>query len=608
MVETKLLKAYYNIKSICKILLEKKLITPSQLSILNKRPEYKDRIGSLLLKEGVISNEDLCLVIAEHFNTTYVNLKHSPPDKEVLDRNEVGKYIKFNFIPWRKFGGITYIATIDVTDEFFKYLKDRYCDGFRIVITSREDIIRSIQNNFSHCALESVKNDLVSFNDKYSARKLLHINQKAAIYAFLSLFLFFACLLPMETLKVFLIVINAFLFFNILSKAYFFYYGISSKGSKNSLHINIKKSSLPIYTILLPLFKEDYAITRLLNSIKNLDYPKSKLDVILIVEQYDRKTLKFLKSQDLDPFYQIISVPKSYPQTKPKACSYALRFAKGKYLTIYDVEDIPDRNQLLKAVEMFRSSPDNVVCLQSKLNYYNRGDNILSRLFSIEYSIWFDYLLKGLEKTDTPIPLGGTSNHFKLKVLRKLMGWDPYNVAEDADIGYRLAKSGYKTKILDSMTMEESPVRLKTWLYQRARWIKGHLQTYIVHLRTMSELRKHCGMNGVMGFHLFLFLPVISYFLQFIICSIMLFPKVSSWHPYLSLMSMVNYTTWIIFSVCLASFVVVKNRWKKMFWSVLLYPLYYLFHSIAFFMAVYQLFFNPHYWNKTPRKLEELMK
>lgn len=608
MAEAKLLRSYYNVKSICKILIDKKLVTPSQLSILNKRSEYKDRIGSLLVNEDIISNKDLCSVVAEHFNTTYVNLKKSPPDKTILERTEVGKYIKYSFVPWRKFDDITYIATTDVNDEFFKYLKDKYCDGFRIVISSREDIIRSIQNNFSHSALKAVKENLVLFNDKYSARKLLNVNQKAAIYAFISLSLFFACLLPMETLEVFLIIINVSLFVNILSKAYFFYYGIRSTEPKKSFNGDINKSSLPIYTILLPLFKEDYAITRLLNSIKNLDYPKTKLDVILIVEQYDRKTLKFLKSQDLDSFYQIISVPKSHPQTKPKACSYALRFAKGKYLTIYDVEDIPDKDQLLKAVEMFRASPDNVVCLQSKLNYYNRTDNILSKLFSIEYSIWFDYLLKGLEKTDTPIPLGGTSNHFKLKVLRKLKGWDPYNVAEDADIGYSLAKAGYKTKILDSMTMEESPIRLKTWLYQRARWIKGHLQTYIVHLRTMPQLRKHCGINGVMGFHLFLFLPVMSYFLQFMLCAIMLFPKVSSWHPYLSLMSMINYITWIVFSICLAGFIAIKSRWKKMFWSILLYPMYYLFHSIAFFMAVYQLFFNPHYWNKTPRKLEELMR
>lgn len=606
MVEAKLLKATYKVKSIYKLLLEKNLITQNHLSILNKRSEYKDRIGSLLLNEGIITSEDLCAVLAEHFNTAHVNLKESPCDKELLEGKEVSKYIKFNFIPWRKADGIVYIATIDVTDTFFEYLRNKYRNGFRIVIASREDIIRSIQNNFSHLALESVKDDLVLFNDKYSARQLFNLNQKAVIHIFLSLSLFLVCLFPLQSLEFFLVTINLALFLNILSKSYFFFHGIKHGRHQSNDYIDIQKSSLPIYTILLPLFKEDYAITRLLNAIKNLNYPKSKLDVILIVEQYDRKTLKFLKNQNLDSFCQVRSVPKGYPQTKPRACSYALKFARGQYLTIYDVEDIPDKDQLLKAIKMFRTSPDNVVCLQSKLNYYNRTDNILSRLFSIEYAVWFDYFLKGLEQTNIPIPLGGTSNHFKLKVLRKIKGWDPYNVAEDADIGYRLAKAGYKTKVLDSMTMEESPVKLKTWLHQRARWIKGHVQTYIVHLRTIAELKKHYGTKGVLGFHLFLFLPVISYFLQMVLASIMVFPQISSLYPYISLMSMINYIIWIIFSIGLATFVVIKNRWKKMFLSVILYPMYYLLHSVAFFMAVYQLFFKPHYWNKTPRKLEEL--
>ena len=56
-------------------------------------------------------------------------------------------------------------------------------------------------------------------------------------------------------------------------------------------------------------------------------------------------------------------------------------------------------------------------------------------MFTLEYTFWFDYMLPGLERLRLPIPLGGTSNHFRTATLRDLGGWAPFNVTEDAHLG-----------------------------------------------------------------------------------------------------------------------------------------------------------------------------
>ena len=152
-------------------------------------------------------------------------------------------------------------------------------------------------------------------------------------------------------------------------------------------------------------------------------------------------------------------VPDLHPRTKPKALNYALPLARGDYLVIYDAEDRPERDQLRKALAAFRQGPPNLACLQAKLNLYNADDNWLTRQFTIEYCALFDGLLPALERLRLPIPLGGTSNHFRVAALKWLMAWDPFNVTEDADLGTRLARSGYRCQVpLRHHAFEEAPV------------------------------------------------------------------------------------------------------------------------------------------------------
>lgn len=200
---------------------------------------------------------------------------------------------------------------------------------------------------------------------------------------------------------------------------------------------------------------------------------------------------------------RVVRVPFSQPQTKPKACNVGLAMARGELITIFDAEDRPEPMQLRKAALAFRQVPENVVCLQAKLAFFNYDQNVLTSWFTTEYAMWFNQMLPGLVQQDAPIPLGGTSNHFRTDVLRSLGGWDPFNVTEDADLGVRLHRCGYRTLVLDSVTYEEANSDAINWLKQRSRWYKGYLQTWLVHSRNPVAMCREIGIVPFVRFNLF---------------------------------------------------------------------------------------------------------
>lgn len=381
----------------------------------------------------------------------------------------------------------------------------------------------------------------------------------------------------------------------------------------SSLEIKkLKNSKLPIYSILCPLYKEATILPHFLEAIEAIDWCKNKLDCLLLLEEDDKETQEVAKKLNLPSYVRTIIVPHSKPKTKPKACNYGLAHVKGEYVVIYDAEDRPDPLQLKKAYIAFNKLGKKVCCLQSKLNYYNKNQNLLTRFFTAEYSLWFDLILPGLQSIEAIIPLGGTSNHFRTKELKDLHGWDSFNVTEDCDLGVRLFKAGYRTALIDSTTYEEANSKVGSWLRQRSRWIKGYLQTYLVHMRDpISFIRSHgvqalvfqlvIGMRMIfMLINPILWLATISYFAAYSLVG----PAIEALYP-----APVFYIA--VTSLVFGNFVYLYNYMigcaKRGHWSVvkfvLLVPLYWVMSSIAATIAFYQLFTKPHYWEKTAHGL-----
>jgi glycosyltransferase XagB len=264
----------------------------------------------------------------------------------------------------------------------------------------------------------------------------------------------------------------------------------------------IPDRELPDYTIIVPLFRESRVVCPLIAALNALDYPREKLDIKLAVEPDDLATRHRIARLDLDPAYQVVVAPPFGPRTKPKALNAALQFARGSYVAIFDAEDKPEPDQLRRALGRFRSGSPKLACVQARLTIDNTADNWLTRLFTAEYCGLFDVLLPALARWRLPLPLGGTSNHFRTDVLRKISAWDPYNVTEDADLGMRLARLGYETDVIASSTYEEALGQPRPWINQRTRWFKGWLQTWFVHMRSPRKLLHDLGWRSFVTFQL----------------------------------------------------------------------------------------------------------
>lgn len=370
----------------------------------------------------------------------------------------------------------------------------------------------------------------------------------------------------------------------------------------------IADRDLPIYTVLVPLYGEAHMLPSLVTALRKLDYPSAKLDVKLILEAVDRESIAVAKELRLPGNFEIVVVPDLPPRTKPKALNFALPLARGEYMVIYDAEDRPEPNQLRQALAAFRAGPPNLAAVQARLSLYNADENWLTGQFTIEYCALFDGLLPMLDRLDLPIPLGGTSNHFRASALRWLMAWDAFNVTEDADLGIRLARYGYRCRMLPSTTYEEAPARPMAWLKQRTRWLKGYVQTWLVHMRAPKKLWTELGPRGFLAFQIMVGGTILSGLVHpwfYVLASLELGTGAMLAAPE----SLFGWPFWVIAwfnlslgylaSMALGFLAVRKRGYRALFWQVVLMPLYWLLISAAAYRALWQFVTARFRWEKT---------
>lgn len=393
----------------------------------------------------------------------------------------------------------------------------------------------------------------------------------------------------------------------------------------------IDMSTLPVYTILVPVYKEASVLPEIVKHMNNLRYPKDKLDVKILLEENDDETFQaasrlgligepqvVLEGMSLEDykehikFFDVTIVPSADVKTKPRACNYGLYRAKGEYCVIFDAEDEPDPDQLLKAVAAFRKLSNDYVCLQGHLNYFNYNENTLARCFSLEYTFWFDYWLQGLDYIGAPLPLGGTSNHFKTEVLKSLGGWDPYNVTEDADLGIRIVMKKYNTAMLNSWTMEEANLEVGNWIRQRSRWCKGYVQTFLVHTRFPLRLFRRLGLKQTLYFLLTfggnILMPLVNPLL-WIVTIMTIINK--DWTQALFTPEI---TSLALFNLILGNIVyivihivpfIIQKKYSSIPYAFLM-PLYWMIMSYAAWKGTLQLIYKPFYWEKTTHGLSTM--
>lgn len=574
---------------------------------LGHQQQCGSKLGKLLMLNGSIQSDELSKALAKQHATAYVDLNQQPANLALLDYSHREQYMQFHAIPWQQRDGVMIITASDRNPLLEEWVAKLYSNQpYQIKIACPKQIEQTIKKAFQQYDDFYTREWL--YHQKPNASSKYILRSKRTLYCMVSatilLLLLWSGFGATSLLTGFLVAINIYYAVTLAFKLVLFYLRKKVSFYSSSL-MKISDKDLPIYSLLIPLYKESAILPQLLFAIDQLDYPKAKMDVKLVLEEDDEETINRLAAVEYPSYIDVVIVPHSYPKTKPKACNYAMQYVKGEYVTIYDAEDMPEKDQLRKAVAAFKEAGDEVICFQARLNYYNRHTNLLTKLFSIEYSIWFNFLLKGLHFLKMPIPLGGTSNHISVKHLKEIGFWDPYNVTEDADLGLRIARSGYKVALLDSTTWEESPVKLGAWVRQRSRWLKGYMQTYIIQMRQPLSLLQTLKARGFISVQLFIGAPPLVYLLSPFIWMISLFSLIPSLSGFLDLDDWLVQLMWgnliinIVLHMVFALQSVRYEKWKKMMFPVVLFPLYNFLHMLSSFKALWQLLLRPHYWEKT---------
>lgn len=372
----------------------------------------------------------------------------------------------------------------------------------------------------------------------------------------------------------------------------------------------LQPAEMPVYSVLVALYKEAEIVPDLLVALGRIVWPRAKLEIKLVCESDDVETLEALRAQELRSFIEVIEVPPGGPRTKPKALSYALPMTSGDFVALYDAEDRPHPFQLVEAWQRFRSGAQDLGCLQAPLVIANRRESWISSMFALEYSALFRGMLPWLARHGFILPLGGTSNHFRREALALTNGWDPYNVTEDADLGIRLHRFGYRTDVIANPTYEDAPTDRRTWVPQRTRWFKGWAQTWLVHMRNPVDLLAEIGWPSFIVAQILFGGMVVSALAY----SLFLFTALAIGAyaafggeldlPHVSLLAI------DLFNIALghAAFLLLGwwtmsgserlGFWKRVLWT----PVYWTMMSLAAWRCLWQLYWRPHHWEKTPHK------
>jgi glycosyltransferase XagB len=568
----------------------------------------------ILASMGVVTRRALFETLAEFYGLPLVRdieRMRINVDIGLVEKMSYEDVIRYEFMPFSLANGVLVIATSHPQNAAAHTFACRRFGVTTIaeLLISDLDLTLVASRTFRDTMIDNAVMSNFHRNPEQSARRVFTVPQIVVLCAILAALVAWGYF---DVRSMLIAIIGLLQVFFLASVAFKVVLSIAGAQNEISQPVSaaeiamLRDEDLPVYTVLVPVYKEPEVVGQLIAGLKNIDYPQHKLDVMLLLEEDDVKTLEAAKAARPPANWRFIVVPNRQPRTKPKACNYGLAFAHGAYLVIYDAEDIPEPSQLKMAVCAFRKNPPDYVCFQAALNYFNATENVLTRMFTLEYSYWFDYLIPGLDRLKLPIPLGGTSNHFDVTKLRALGGWDPFNTTEDADLGIRASAEKYRIGFINSTTFEEANADLGNWIRQRSRWVKGYMQTFLVYWRHPVALIRTIGFKNFLAFNLFIGGTPLTFLASPPLWGLFVFWLLTRSHFVEPLfpdavlyLALANLLIGNFLGIYLNMIAIYLRKNYALMPYALLNPLYWLLHSIAAYKALGQLFTKPFYWEKT---------
>ena len=591
----------HSVQTLASALMKNGLVAPKQMLPLLALHEPRQRhLADVLIARGSIGAEKLYAAMAQHWQVGHANFLLLPPDQRLLHRLPHVRALHQALLPWRKTGAVTVIATA-YPDQFYLHRKDleTIYGPVAMAVAPRAAIETALLDHHGPRLAKGAETRVTALEScrHYHSTKLRR--PAAAIAASLALF---AAVQPAAALSLLLALALLALFSTNIMK-------VSALWAMRHQPADTVKpllvAHLPTISIMVALYHESNIAARLAARLEKLDYPRNLLDVLLVVEADDHMTRAALASADLPGWMRIIVVPDGSVKTKPRALNYALDHCRGSIIGIYDAEDAPEPDQLRKVVTQFYQTSPKVVCLQGSLDFYNPRSNWLARCFTIEYAAWFRIYLPGIERLGLAVPLGGTTLFFRRAALERLGGWDAQNVTEDADLGLRLARHGYRTEILSSTTFEEANCRPLPWVKQRSRWIKGYMMTWITHMRDPRLLWRQLGPRRFIGMQVQFLGAVLQSLLAPLVWSLWL-GTIGIPHPVTQALPLGMFVTLytslaaigLLNTAC--DIAALRRTRHRLHWLwALTMPAYHPLATLAAYKALWELLTKPFYWDKT---------
>jgi cellulose synthase/poly-beta-1,6-N-acetylglucosamine synthase-like glycosyltransferase len=576
------------------------------------RQRHDARLGDILLAHDMVDETTLYAVLAKQYGAEVANFGVHVADVRLIDALGADECLRKGVLPWRRVGSTVLIASC--RPEQFEVMRPRLTALFgpvRMAVISEtamhEALLQSRQRKLAKAAETRVaahescrELDIARLTRVMSAIGFAVI---AATIAFPH-----AMFLALVCWAILVLVITS-----VLKLAAAFAQARVSQKRQSTFITGRHTQKLPTVSVMVPLFHEREIAGRLVKRLSKLTYPRELLDICLVVEEDDTITQEAVAGTDLPRWMRMIIVPRGGVKTKPRALNFALDFCRGTLIGVYDAEDAPESDQIHKVAHHFAQAAPDVACVQGILDFYNARTNWLARCFTVEYASWFRIILPGYERLGLVVPLGGTTLFFRRKAIEKLGGWDAHNVTEDADLGIRLARHGYRTELIRTVTDEEANCRLWPWVKQRSRWLKGYAMTWAMHMRNPRKLLADLGWWKFFGVQVLFFGALSNFVLAPLLWSFWAMP-LGLHHPLQDVVP--NGTFLALGALFLMSEVITvaigmlatstpkhKGLWK---WVPTLH-FYYPLGTLAAIKGLWEVVTRPYYWDKTAHGVHDLI-
>ena len=575
------------------------------------RQRQDARMGDILLSHNMVDETILYATLAKQYGAVVADFGTHPADVRLVDAFGADECLRRGVLPWRRVGNTVLIASC--RPEQFEDLRPHLTALFgpvRMAVTSEtalhEALLQSRQRTLAKAAETRVA--------AHESCRELDISRLTRVMSAIGVAFIAATIIFPHAM--FLVLVCWAILVLVITSALKLAAAVAQarRSQKRQLTFSTQREAqrLPTVSVMVPLFHEREIAARLIKRLSKLTYPRELLDICLVVEEDDIITQEAVARTNLPRWMRMIVVPRGGVKTKPRALNFALDFCRGSIIGIYDAEDAPEPNQIHKVAHHFSQAAKDVACVQGILDFYNARANWLARCFTVEYASWFRIILPGYERLGFVVPLGGTTLFFRREAIEKLGGWDAHNVTEDADLGIRLARHGYRTELIRTVTDEEANCRFWPWVKQRSRWLKGYAMTWAVHMRNPRKLLADLGWWKFFGVQALFFGTLSNFVLAPLLWTFWSMP-LGLHHPlqdfvpngtFLALGALFLMSAVITVAICMLATSTPKHKgmWK---WVPTLH-FYYPLGTLAAIKGLWEVITRPYYWDKTAHGLSEV--